>query len=111
MIPRRLARLFLGAALLVAQHSALAHGIWHLAGAPAQQAAAVGAGGTHDTDTGEKLLCNQHEALGTVLGALESADACPLLAPQDADAISRAAQSTARLAPLAPSSRDPPTLR
>jgi hypothetical protein len=105
----KLGRLLLVAALLVAQHSALAHGVWHLAGAPAAYGAASAAGGPQDSSG--SALCKQHEALGSVLGALGSADACQLLAPQQANAISGAVQSTAHLAPLPPSSRDPPSLR
>jgi len=103
----KLARLFVASALLAAQQSALAHQIWHYATAPAAHVAAD----SQKTDAGGKSLCDQHTALGTILGALGSADACPMVAPQQADAISGAVQSTAHRALLSPSSRDPPSLR
>ncbi len=105
---RHLARLFLAAALLLAQQAALAHGIWHLSGAPGQQVAGSGSG---EPQQGRgNALCSQHEALGAVLGALGSADSCPLPSPQQAEAIPDAVQSSAHRAPPSPSSRDPPTL-
>ncbi len=104
-----LRRLFLVTVLLVAQHSALAHGIWHVAGASAAYGAGSATGGPQSGS--DSALCEQHEALGSVLGGLGSADACELLAPQQADAITGAVQSSANRAPLSPSSRDPPKLR
>jgi hypothetical protein len=105
---RRLARLFLAAALLLAQQAALAHGIWHLADTPAQQVAGSGSGEPQQGRV--NALCSQHQALDAVLGALGRADACPLPAPQQAEPIPDAVQSSAHRAPPSPSSRDPPTL-
>lgn len=111
MILRRLARLFIAAALLVAQQSALAHPIWHFASAPAQFAAGFEPGDAQDTGAGGKRLCDLHAALGAVLGALGSADtALEFTAPQ-ADAVPAAALSATPAAPVPPSSRGPPTLR
>jgi hypothetical protein len=109
LIARRLARLLLAAALLLAQQTAFAHGIWHLSGAPGQQVAGSASG---ESQQGRgNVLCSQHQALDAVLGALGSADACALPAPQRAEAIPEAVQSSAHRAPPSPSSRDPPTLR
>jgi hypothetical protein len=104
---RVLARLFIAAALLVAQQSAIAHQIWHVA-APAQQATGVD---PQDQDAGGKGLCDLHTALGAVLGALGSADATPEFTAPQADAVPAAALSPAPSAPVPPSSRGPPTLR
>jgi len=108
MILRSLARLFIAAALLVAQQSALAHQIWHFAAAPAQHAAAST---PQDTEAGGKPLCDLHALLGTVLGALGSADATPEFTAAQADAVPAAALSPAPAATVPPSSRGPPTLR
>jgi hypothetical protein len=105
---RVLARLFIAAALLVAQQSAIAHQIWHFAAAPAQQAAGVD---PQDQDAGGKGLCDLHTALGAVLGALGSADSAPEFTAPQADAVSAAALSPAPSASVPPSSRGPPTLR
>ena len=107
MILRSLARLFIAAALLVAQQSALAHQIWHFSTAPVQHAAG---GEPRDTDAGGTPLCKLHAALGAVLGALGSADAVSeFTAPQFA-AVPTAVLRQAPAAPLSPSSRGPPTL-
>ena len=107
---RSVARLLLAAALLLAQQTAFAHGIWHLAGTPAQQVAGSAAGDPKGADAGAKSLCSQHQALDAVLGALGSAAVCRLPAPPKADAIPGAVQSSAHRAPPSPSSRDPPKL-
>jgi hypothetical protein len=107
MILRALARLFIAAALLVAQQSAFAHQIWHFAAAPAQQAAGSE---PQDTESGGKPLCDLHTALGTVLGALGSADTAPQFTAPQADAVPAAAPAQAPAAPVSPSSRGPPTL-
>ena len=95
-----LARFLLVAALLAAQHSALAHGIRHPGDeAPAQK-----------TGTRGDPLCDQHSALGTVLGAIDGAETPAPVAPARAVAIAIAPHACASAAPLAPSSRDPPAL-
>ena len=99
-LPAKLARLFLVAALLVAQQGAIAHGVWHsAAGAPVQQP------GTEGT-----LLCDQHTALGTVLGVLGNAQPVTLATVQRAAASPAATQAVAPAALPSPSSRDPPSL-
>jgi hypothetical protein len=92
----RALRILLALALLSAQQVALAHQIWHI--------------GDHGSQPSQRQLCDQHDALGTVVGALDAP--IPLLA---ADATVCA--SFQSLAPcsasrpgLAPSSRGPPTL-
>jgi hypothetical protein len=101
----RSSRFLLVAALLLAQHSALAHPIWHLglgdAGvSPYSQGASPVTNGNP--------LCAQHQALDAVLGALNDAAELPLSidsAPQRGDS---PASPSASLAGLAPSSRGPP---
>jgi hypothetical protein len=56
---RRAARLLIAIALLVAQQAALGHQIWHL--------------GKQDSQPAQTLLCEQHQALATVAGALDCA--------------------------------------
>jgi hypothetical protein len=96
----KLARLLLVAALLVAQHSALAHGIWHVADAD------IAPHSSHD----EGSLCDQHAALGTVLGALGNSAAAQQPAAEAACAVPAAPHASAGAALVAPSSRDPPSL-
>lgn len=108
MILRKLARLFIAATLLLAQQSALAHQIWHFAAAPAQHAAGAD---PQDKDVDGKNLCDLHSSLGTVLGALGSADAAPQFTALQAAAVLAAALSQTPAAPLSPSSRGPPPLR
>jgi hypothetical protein len=68
---RRAARLLFAIALLVAQHAALGHQIWHL--------------GKQDSQPAQSLLCEQHQALATVAGALDCASLdTPLIATRDA---------------------------
>jgi hypothetical protein len=101
MLPgARLARLFLVALLLAAQQSAIAHGIWHFAGAAKTQ---------HSGPDGS-TLCDQHAALGTVLGALGNASAVLQPVLQRADAVASERQAHAPAAVLVPASRDPPAL-
>src|SRR5215469_1686019 len=63
----RLVRVFLAAAFLLAQQSAFAHQLWHSASGGFKTSSAV--------EQGKKSnpLCEQHEALSTVLGALSGA--------------------------------------
>jgi len=107
MILRRLARFFIAAALLVAQQSALAHQIWHYAAAPTAHFAAD----PHESGSGGNSLCDQHAALGAVLGALGSADAVPETTAPHLDAVPAAAHVVAPAATVLPSSRGPPALR
>jgi hypothetical protein len=90
---RRLLGAFLAAALLAAQQAALEHPLWHV--------------GTAD---GQSPLCEQHDALGKVLGAIDCA--VPVFAMEAPAATGFAAvlPSARAGAPLEPSSRGPPTL-
>ena len=93
---RRAARFLIAVALLAAQQAALAHQIWHL--------------GKQDSQPAQSQLCEQHQALATVAGALDCAtfDAT-FLATRDAPPpiIPRADVPAPR---LAPASRGPPNL-
>lgn len=65
------ARLLLAVALLLAQQVALAHQVWHLGKNPSQP--------------GQAQLCEQHDALATVAGALDSPIIeMPVVATRDA---------------------------
>jgi hypothetical protein len=97
-ITARIARLLLIAALIAAQHSAIAHGVWHSAGA-AQQ-----------SSHGEGALCDQHTSLGTVLGALGNAAVAQPPVAQAACAVPATLRASTPAALVAPSSRDPPSL-
>jgi hypothetical protein len=89
-------RIFLALVLLNAQHAALAHQIWHL--------------GNHDTLPAQGQLCDQHEALSTVAGALD----CPLALFEGGTPSGflycSVALPAATTPGLAPSSRGPPAL-
>jgi hypothetical protein len=87
-------RILLAFALLGAQQVALAHQIWHI--------------GKHGPQPAQEQLCDQHEALATVAGAVD-APAALLAGPASADfSIQSAALPTAATPGLAPSSRGPP---
>lgn len=90
----RLLRILLALLLLSAQHAALAHQIWHLGDKKSQPA--------------QQRLCDQHEALGTVAGALDGA--APVLPALEAIEFACAPSDlpAASLPGLAPSSRGPP---
>jgi hypothetical protein len=53
-----LARLFIIAALLLAQRAALAHSMWHLDATPGEPA--------------QRTLCDFHDVLGTVVGGVDA---------------------------------------
>lgn len=92
----RILRILLAAALLSAQHAALAHGLWHSVEQKSQPA--------------QKQLCGQHDALGTVAGGISSLTA-PLSADTPPAILFCAFALPAASAPgLAPSSRGPPAL-
>jgi hypothetical protein len=93
----RALRILLALALLGAQQLALSHQIWHV--------------GDHGSQPAQQQLCDQHDALGTVAGALDAP--VPLLAAQAATSPSFQSlePSSASRPGLAPSSRGPPTLR
>jgi hypothetical protein len=89
-------RVLLALALLNAQHAALAHQIWHL--------------GDHSKQPAQHQLCDQHDALGTVAGAVD----CPIAlfaGETPSDFLHRSAALPSATTPgLAPSSRGPPAL-
>ena len=96
-MPVRFARVLLTFAFLLAQQTAFAHQIWHAAGEP-------------DKGSQNSQLCDQHAALGTVLGALNGAAALALFvdqAPEHFQATPSPVVSTPR---LAPASRGPPSV-
>jgi hypothetical protein len=76
MVLRLVSRLVLLAALLMAQQVALSHPIAHISAA----------GGSAVAGTGESpkapLLCELHDVLGTVLGALHGTPAVPAKPPR-----------------------------
>ena len=89
-------RILLAILLLSAQQAALAHQIWHF--------------GDYGSQPAQEQLCGQHDALGTVAGAVDSP--CTLL-PGDAPAdfsFHSVELPSAATPGLAPSSRGPPTL-
>ena len=93
---RRAARLLIAVALLAAQQAALGHQIWHL--------------GKQDSQPAQGQLCEQHEALATVAGALDCATLdATFVATRDAP-LPFIAQRDAPAPRLAPASRGPPQL-
>ncbi len=92
----RALRIFIAFALLSAQHAALSHGVFHLdkRGLPAEQ----------------KQLCDKHDALGTVAGALDCAPLLPVAVALPVPASFVADLPAASTPGLAPSSRGPPSL-
>jgi len=92
----RALRILLVLALLCAQQLALAHQVWHLgdtSGQPAQQ-----------------QLCDKHEALGTVAGALNCAAMTLVAEPLAPSAALHACISAASTLGFIPTSRGPPSL-
>ena len=91
---RRAARLLIAVALLAAQQAALGHQIWHL--------------GKQDSQPAQGQLCEQHQALATVAGALDCATLdATFVATRDAP-LPFIAQRDAPAPRLAPASRGPP---
>lgn len=90
---RRIVGAFFVAALLAAQQAALEHPLWHVAAAPEQSP-----------------LCEHHDALGKVLGAIDCAVPVHATEAPAARVIAAVPPAARAGAPLAPSSRGPPTL-
>lgn len=88
--------LLLALALLAAQQSALAHDVWHGAGAAKSQQ--------------QDNLCKLHDALGTVAGALDALPAGAALVVLEEELLLFTAIDAPRPSPLQPSSRGPPSL-
>jgi hypothetical protein len=103
----RLARIALLAAFVLAQHTALAHQIWHLGG-HSQQTAFSNADSYGGDAPQSNLLCDFHSALSAALGALDSTPiAFPVSGPYQNDYIHTAAPAVVVPA-LPPASRGPP---
>lgn len=90
---RRILGAFFVAALLAAQQAALEHPLWHV--------------GTADE---KSPLCEQHDALGKVLGAIDCAVPVSKAEAPAATAIAGVIPAPASPALVTPSSRGPPTL-
>jgi hypothetical protein len=90
---RRLLGAFLAAALLAAQQAALEHPLWHV--------------GTADE---QSPLCEQHDALGKVLGAIDCAVPVYATEAPAATAVAAVVPAPASPALVNPSSRGPPSL-
>jgi hypothetical protein len=101
-VPRLIvARLLLICAVLLAQQTALAHDFWHASGAAAQGDGKPAKG---------KSLCDLHDLLGTVLGAVSAAPPqADLLSLSDIGFIADPVHAAQRRA-LAAQSRGPPAL-
>jgi hypothetical protein len=99
--------LVISLALLAAQHSALAHQLWHSA---AQSALLMAAGDSDQQDHGNELLCDLHAALSTVVGGVDSAYAAAPLPDFAAEAFAAVVSSPPWIAGPLPSARDPPPL-
>lgn len=99
-MPRQvIARVLLVCAVLLAQQTALAHELWHASGGQAAQDSKSPAG---------KKLCDLHDLLGNVLGAVSVAQLpVALLSFSDVDFVA-AVHRSAQGRPLAPQSRGPP---
>jgi len=102
-----LGRAFLVVAFLLAQQTAFAHQLWHDFDRTSLQAALEG---KSDSSSNSNPLCEQHAALGTVLGGLNGCAAPALLAdraPEHFQATHFPVASTPR---LPPASRGPPSV-
>ena len=98
-------RVFLVLAFLLAQQTAFAHQLWHVFDRASLQTAVQG---NTDSPKTNNPLCDQHAALGTVLGALNGFYALALLA-ETAPLHFAAAHSPAASLPCLPAaSRGPP---
>jgi hypothetical protein len=90
---RRILGAFFVAALLAAQQAALEHPLWHL--------------GTADE---QSPLCEQHDALGKLLGTIDCAVPVFAMEAPAATAVAAVVPAPASPALVNPSSRGPPTL-
>ena len=88
--------LLIAVALLAAQQSALAHGVWHAAGAAQGQQ--------------QDNLCKLHDALGTVAGALDALPPAASLHTLREEVFVFTARHAPWLRLALPSSRGPPAL-
>lgn len=107
---RALGRVLLVAAFLFAQGSALAHQVWHLGSGSLSAGAPTGASQDAHKAASGNPLCEQHEALGTVLGGLSGSIVLACTADVSPVHFCAPPASAASIAALAPSSRGPPAL-
>lgn len=89
-------RILLALSLLCAQQLALAHQVWHLGDKSGQPA--------------QKQLCDKHEALGTVAGALHGSAVTQVADAPAGFVVSCACVPAASTPGSIPSSRGPPSL-
>jgi hypothetical protein len=89
-------RILLALMLLGAQQLALAHQVWHSGG--------------KNTQPAQQQLCDKHEALGTVGGALQGAPVAVATGALGTFAISCAGVRRASTPGFTPASRGPPSL-
>ncbi len=100
-MPRQvIGRILLVCAVLLAQQTALAHDLWHAAGG---QSAA-----DQSKNTKGKTLCDLHDLLGTVLGALSATPPCAPLLSFSETAFVVAVLPAPQIRPLVPRSTGPP---
>ena len=100
MARRIIARALLVFALLLAQQTAMAHELWHASGGVSRDA---------KSPVGKKL-CEWHDLLGTVLGAVGIAKLpLALLSLSDVGFVS-VAHRPVQSRPLTPQSRGPPAI-
>lgn len=99
---RRLARILLAAVLLAGQQAALHHQVWHAG------AAVTADSGAPKPNRDRNPLCDQHAALGAVLGAIDCAATHAAPVALEAAAAAAVPFPARGNAPLSPSSRDPP---
>ena len=98
------ARILLAALLLAAQQAALEHAVWHAGGASGTVVDAK------QFDPGYNPLCDQHAALGAVLGAIGCASAQPVPVVHEFAALPAPLAPARDNAPFASAARDPPAL-
>jgi hypothetical protein len=102
---KRLARLLLVAAFLLAQSAGIAHQAWHDGGLTAAHTGADAADGKAPK---KNQLCDFHTALGSVVGALSSASPASAVDLQIPQQFVAADSHAARFSLLASRSRGPP---
>lgn len=90
----RTLRILLAVLLLSAQQTAFSHQLWHYL--------------DHGPQPAQEQLCDQHDALGTVAGALDSPAALFAGEPPAEFSFRFVAPLSAAMPGLAPSSRGPP---
>lgn len=99
--------------LLVAQHGALTHSVWHLGDHLPAQEQHDSAGAAHDGDEGhtyQSKLCDLHFALGSVLGGNCAGSALVSLPDLELDLSATADFQRAALTSASYLSRAPPAL-